>query len=265
MPPPIERQRAFTLIEAAVAIAIIAILAGAIAPLALKALNQQREFKTREGLKAAFEGMFGARDRRVANMRADFGYDPTLSSDLSGLFSSPVSGLRAYLPDPTDAGGMYWGYNGPYWSGTTDASSRPLDAWGRPMRLRVANASPNHTWQVQSFGPNGLDEAGSGDDLIYPTLAAKALSYRAVLYLNIANSTPPTSGAITVKARNGTTTLALLVNGLPYSGATIPTVICSPTAGGVYINITRTGTGATPLTFVVDLLPGEVRSFQVTL
>ncbi|MBK8792356.1 MAG: hypothetical protein IPN59_04230 [Holophaga sp.] len=244
------------------AIAIIAILAGAIAPLALKAINQQREAKTRESLKLAFEAMFGARDRRVANLRADVGFDPTATLvDLSALMNNPVAGLRSYAADP-GAAGMFWGYNGPYWTGSTDALNRPQDGWGRPLRLRVVGVAPNQAWQVQSLGGNGVDENGAGDDLVYPTVGAAAQSFKSVLVLNVTNPAPIKTGTITVKARNGGTTLVTLSTS-PYATATVPTLTCSPTAGGVYVSITRTG--FTDLNFVVDLLPGEVRSFDVTL
>ena len=71
-----QARRGFSLVEAVIVIAIMAILAGAMVPLALKAINQSRESQTRTNLKAAYEAMFGARDRRVPNMRADFGFNP---------------------------------------------------------------------------------------------------------------------------------------------------------------------------------------------
>ena len=49
----------FSLIEAAVAIAIIAILASAAAPLVLKALNQQREQRARSEMKLIYSALFG--------------------------------------------------------------------------------------------------------------------------------------------------------------------------------------------------------------
>ena len=59
MRPCTDRQGAFSLIEVVVAICVTLILAGMLIPLAGKAINQQREIKTRESLKTAFEGMFG--------------------------------------------------------------------------------------------------------------------------------------------------------------------------------------------------------------
>lgn len=250
-------RKGFTLIEAAVAIAIIAILAGAIAPLALKAINQQREFRTRDGLKAAFEAMFGARDRRVANMRSDFGFNPTASlTDLSPMVVNE-GGVRAYGADPT-RGGMFWGYNGPYWNGATDGANQPLDGWGRPMRLLVAGTSPNQTWQVHSLGANGQDNGGLVDDLVYPTVPSPAVSLKSVLVLNITNSTPATSGAIVIWFRDasGSVTNYTAAQGkISLSSGTTP--------GGIYIGITRAS--STPLSFVLDVQPGEVRSFDVNL
>lgn len=250
----------FTLIEAAVAIAIVAILAGAIAPLAVKAINQQREFRTRESLKACFEGMFGARDRRVANMRADFGFDP--SAPLTNL--SPMvlsSGIASYT---STSNGLFWGWNGPYWNGNSDSSNRPMDGWGRPIQLRwVTTVTPNG-WQVFSLGANGIDDTGAvaspaGDDLGFPVVPAGRLSYTAVLYLNLNNAAGRT-GTITVQSRNGGSLTNLVSSA--YSAATIQST-SNPISGGINVNITRSGT--TTLNYVFDLLPGEVRELQVTL
>lgn len=39
-----------------------------------------------------------------------------------------------------------------------------IDGWGRPLRLFVE--SPNH-YRFMSLGPDGKDEGGRGDDIIY--------------------------------------------------------------------------------------------------
>jgi len=53
-------NRGFSLIEMAVVIGVMAILAGALAPLGIKALNQTREAETRRNLQTAFEHLFGS-------------------------------------------------------------------------------------------------------------------------------------------------------------------------------------------------------------
>lgn len=273
-------RRGFTLIEAAVAIAVIAILAGAIAPLAVKAITQQREARTRDACKAAFEALFGAKERRVANLRADFGWNPSASqADLSALTSITGTGMpgsgtfnRTYAQDSQ---GLFWGWNGPYWSGPTDGSNRPLDGWGRPLQLRWVNSG----WQVFSLGSNGTSDTGSGvstpqgDDLGYPLVPATPLSFTAVLYIQVDNTTTAQTGTLSVYDKNATNSLGLLTltgnasTGTSFSIASNSTgsVICNPFAGGVKVVVTRTVTAPTTLCYVVDLLPGEVKTLSVSL
>lgn len=264
-------RQGFTLIEAAVAILVVTILAGAMAPLAVKAINQQREFRTRESLKACFEAMFGARDRRVANMRADFGFDPSVAlADLSGMVAKGLTGVAATVPVyAQDSGGLFWGYNGPYWSGSTDSSNKPLDGWGRPIQLRWVSGG----WQAFSLGADGLNSSAAstaplGDDLAYPVVPALPMSYKSVLYLQLTNATTLTG--ITVSDRNAGSSLSsvpVYENGSPIgtlSSTPNHNFICNPMAGGVEVKLTRTGTPPT-LYFVVDLLPGEVKTLDINL
>ena len=266
MLPPTERRAAFTLVEMVVTICVAAILAGMIAPLAMKVVNQQREAKTREGLKAAFEGLFGAKDRRMANQLADFGFAPTASlANLAVMVAKPTSGnwstVPAYAQDATT--GLFWGYNGPYWNGPV-SSGNPLDAWGRALRLKLTGASPNQTWQVYSVGANGVDETGGGDDLVYPTAPAMAPAYESVLNFNISNPNTRTISSVTAYWRQGTNALSATALG-PYATSSIPTLIFNPWSGGTVVKIVVTGTGAATYYYLVDLLPGEVRDFMVTI
>jgi type II secretory pathway pseudopilin PulG len=262
----------FTLIEAAVAIGVVAILAGAIAPLAVKAINQQREARTRDSLKACFEGMFGARDRRVANMRADFGFNPgTALADLSGMVAKGLTGVSATVPDYAQASGsIFWGYNGPYWNGSVDGANRPTDGWGRPMQLRWVGGG----WQVFSLGSDGANNSAAstpplGDDLAYPIVPAVPTSFKAVLYIHVTNAAALT--AIAVVDRNATNSLSAVnvyENGggvatpLNPAGVSTHNFICNPVAGGVRVTLTR---ASGDLIFAFDLLPGEVKTVDVAL
>lgn len=275
-----RRSGGFTLIEAAVAIAVVAILAGAIAPLALKAITQQREARTREACKGAFEALFGAKDRRVANMRADFGWNPGGSlADLSAMLSITGTGMpgsgtfnRSYSQDSQ---GLFWGWNGPYWSGTTDSANRPLDGWGRPLQLRWVNGG----WQVFSFGADGASNTGAGtstpqgDDLGYPLVPAAPASFTSVLYIQVDNTTTAQTGTLSVYDKNVTNSLgALTLTGNATTGTSLTiasnstaSFICNPLSGGVKVTVTRTVTTPTTLYYVVDLLPGEVKTLNVSL
>lgn len=157
-----SRKGGFSLLEVAIAVAVIAILAGAMAPLALKAVNQAREQRTRTELKTTYEALFGARDRRVSNMRADYGY-----AGASLVQMTTRGGIRAFAPyagQPALSGG----WNGPYWTGSQSPAGMPLDAWGRPFQLRFIGGG----YQMVSLGPNGvLNSPGQNpqvDDLVYP-------------------------------------------------------------------------------------------------
>lgn len=260
----------FSMIEVAVAIGVIAILAGAVAPLALKALNQQREQKTRENLKIAFESLFGSRDRRVANMRADFGFEPTATqTDLRQMTTRTPATLRTYAPDGT-IGGLPWGWNGPYWTGSTlgvaGGIQVPLDGWGRAFRLIYAGGPPP-TWQLQSPGPNGAFGGAVNDDLFYPTAAVPVSNFRSTLTVNVSRTNPSSSTlslpvTVTVTDRlNGA-----LRNPAPTPGTTWPLGLARTenrawtyqvTAGAVRIWVNGNDQ-------ILDLLPGEYKtlSFQ---
>lgn len=263
-----EGQRGFTLVEAAVAIAVVAILMGFLVPLAGKALNQQREGRTREALKQAFEALFGARDRRVANLRADVGYNPGAAlANLSVLTSKSgaVATTKDYGLDGTY--GIYWGYNGPYWSGSV-VGANPVDGWGRPLQLRVVGGG----WQVFSLGANGLQD---GDDLVYPAVPAQPAAYTGVLNVTV-NFTGQKTGTVTAYVRNPAGAAMVTTNyTIPAAGTgavytftnsfSLPTLTYNFPAGGVALVVNITSAPAVTQYYAFDLLPGEVRDFQIQI
>lgn len=273
-----EGQRGFTLVEAAVAIAVVAILMGFLVPLAGKALNQQREGRTREALKQAFEAMFGARDRRVANLRADVGFNPGAAlGNLSVLTSKSgaIAATKDYGLDGTY--GIFWGYNGPYWSGSVSGAN-PADGWGRPLQLRVVGGG----WQVWSLGANGIAETGAGattpggDDLLYPALPAQPAAYSAVLNVTV-NFTGQKTGSVAAYVRNpaGTgmvttnfnipTVIPIAVYNFLTPSYSLPTLTYNFPAGGVALVVTITSASPETRYYAFDLLPGEVRDFQIQI
>ena len=157
-----SRDKGFSLLEVAIAVAVIAILAGAMAPLALKAVNQAREQRTRNDLKSAYEALFGARDRRVSNMRADFGYAGASLAEMTTR--GAIRPFAPYGAQPALSGG----WNGPYWTGTQTPAGFPQDAWGHPIQLRFVGGG----YQLISLGANGvLNSPGANplvDDIAYP-------------------------------------------------------------------------------------------------
>jgi hypothetical protein len=51
---------------------------------------------------------------------------------------------------------------------------RPVDAWGQVLKYRFPSRRPEQFFELYSVGPNGIDEAGDGDDI----RAGQALEFR---------------------------------------------------------------------------------------
>ena len=269
--PPSFRS-GFSLIEAVVVIAIMAILAGVALPLAVQVINQQAAITTRANAQVAYNAIFGARDHRVSNMMADFGYalPPTPANILLGDLVTQPAATVAWAAGPS----FTWGWNGPYWAGSTTTVAGvlvPVDAWGRPFHLVGTTVGVTSFWQVVSYGADGIQ--GTADDIAYPSVAAPVA--QPVLTLSVFNNQAGTiQGTVTLTDRNGTkfvhaVPFAIPPVGLPSHGAPF---IVGP-AGGVAVNpgpvsITvaiTTGTPAVTLSQVVDLLPGQNYSNPFTI
>jgi len=287
----------FSLIEAVVVIAIMAILAGAAVPLLIKAVNQQREQRTRSDMKVAWEAMFGARDRRVVNMRADFGFDPQVNpvdfrflTNRTGLF--PL-GQTPPLYGYDIAGKMFWGWNGPYWVGSVQTSpgfpgGLPVDGWGHPFQL-VYNAG---NYQLVSGGVDGLiPPPNNADNIVYPSSPMPLSALNSNLTLNVWNktSTLMTEIKITVQSKGQWNVLpapfvylSCLPTAIPHStppapdlpllglntGGSIRVPISNLLPGPVSISVVRTApVSPSPTTtdYTADLLPGEGRVVDLVI
>jgi prepilin-type N-terminal cleavage/methylation domain-containing protein len=251
-------RRGFTLVEVAVAVAVLAILAGAMAPMALKAVHQQREAATRESLRLAFEAMFGARDRRVANMRADFGFDPDRGcAALPFLLTRSWGKVPAY--GPHDGASFPWGWNGPYWQGPVRGGA-PVDAWGNPIELVFDEA--RGTWQVHSPGPDRLT---SVDDLYYPPVPAAKGAYQATVLVVITREAEDIGGTLALSCGgNQGLRLATETKAIDAKAPSQSFTFRAP-AGGMQLEFKPTTGTFKPFTVPMDLLPGQTRDVGVRL
>lgn len=248
----------FTLVEAAVAIAVAGILAGMMAPLATKVVDRHRTEATRVHLRDAFEAMFGARGRRVPNMRADFGFDPRNTLPNLRCLVAHDWGLAPPF-GPHAGASFHWGYNGPYWHGP-EAGGNPVDAWGSPIRLLYDAA--NQTWQLQSLGP---DRLASRDDLFYPPVPAPVRSYEARVTVDLARRDGVRENlACAVFLRHGGNAGGNTVDRHPEGGPAGPPVLVAP-AGVMELVVTSTTGAFQAFTVPLDLLPGENRVVEVRL
>lgn len=201
------REGGGMLVAMAMMVAVALIFSVALGVVAARELNRQREVESRSRLEAAFRGTFPfpsppsthwPRNER-ANLWRDITYQPVppttklIASDLTNSWDlrALVNASAVGVSDPTHAtwtvnpiifgvnavlqpGSRDLGaWNGPYWNRSLDASGRPADAWGRPLRLRYISTGANPGWQVFSVGANGADNTGNaspplGDDLAFP-------------------------------------------------------------------------------------------------
>ena len=256
-------RKGFTLVEAAVVVAMTGILAGMMAPLGMKALQQRREAVTRRDLKLAFEALFGARDRRVPNLRADFGFEPR--GHLEGL-PMLVGNVWGDVNDPVprygpNGGATFpWGYNGPYWQGPV-MNGRPVDAWGTPLKLRY-HPGGGGAWQVRSFGP---DRAEGADDLVYPPVPAAIDAFKATVLVVIQRREGAIPGEVILRhGGNRSPRLTVLRQRLESMAPAQGLTFWSP-PGGMELIFSPDGRAFRPLSMPMDLLPGETREVRVTL
>lgn len=210
----VKKNRGFTLIEAAVAIGVVAILAGMMAPLGVRILDRQREEATRRSLQMACEAMFGSKERRVPNLKADMGFAvfpvrPSLATRMVGpdgveyrvlsledLIRRPPEHLpfamHVNFPhmhglgpgEPPQA--FAWGWHGPYWNGSAGRPPvirdymLPLDAWGHPISLVLY---PGNNFQFRSGGRKGNI---MGDTQIgYPSVPADLSTYSCTVIVHV--------------------------------------------------------------------------------
>jgi prepilin-type N-terminal cleavage/methylation domain-containing protein len=271
MPPRNKANQGFSLIEAVIVIAIMAILASAATPMLMRALTQQRTRQTRDLAHSAYEALVGARDRSVPNLVTDVGFvPPTTLADLRFLTTrNPAAAYRngvvppAYPTTATVSNAFTWGWNGPYWTGPIQSqagtSGLPTDGWGRPFRWQ-AN-------QIQSAGPDGI--FGTVDDVVYPPAPAAApASARLTVTVErwlppsaVPTTYPPVTFTVTVQDRNQQRVLApRIVKTFTLSGSgtgsTVPPPPLIIQPGAVFIQFTSSVDNQSQ---TITLAPGESR------
>jgi prepilin-type N-terminal cleavage/methylation domain-containing protein len=252
------KRSGFSLVEAAVALAVMAILAGTLAPVTLRVLNQRRAAATRRNLKAAFEALFGSRDRRVPNLRADLGFNPAASLPTLDILVAAPGGVPPFAQQGGTA--FAWGYNGPYWQGPVQGR-HPVDGWGNPIDLICKQGPAGVTWQVHSPGP---DRAVGADDLYYPPQAALESAYRGTLLVVVTKMSPDIAGTLTLRHPSISGQLAERQERLDPAKA-FQSFTFTPPAGGMELVFAPRQQGFKPFTIPMDLLPGLTREVQVSL
>lgn len=152
------KSRGVTLIEVVVALAILALLVGVIAPLIAQSIRAERERETIEQMKRIYTAIMG-------NPRlGDWGYlgeVGNLPGSLNDLVAKPP-GVPAFAFYTNHVG---YGWRGPYIELESDEI---VDAWNGSFQYSTADGLPQG--QIKSAGP---DKAfGTSDDIVFPFLTA---------------------------------------------------------------------------------------------
>jgi len=164
-----KARAGFSLIEILVAISLIAIVAGALAPAGIRSLRAAQAEKTRARMDAALRGLIGDPERGDFGYLGDLGALPASLNDLNDGAGKPAYALNA-----TD--GVGYGWAGPYAPTLAIAGVALVDAWGMPFQYTGSA-------QLRSAGP---DRAfASADDLVRPPLALATTGNLVVTVLGI--------------------------------------------------------------------------------
>jgi prepilin-type N-terminal cleavage/methylation domain-containing protein len=190
----------FTLIEVIVVIAILAVVAGAMAPLAVQSINSSRRDATikRQGL--IYRAILGDPSAPGSGFLSDIGRLP--SADLSEL-TTPGS-LPLYA---VQSCGVGMGWRGPYLLEGTNAAGLPADGWGAPMVLSGG--------QIRSAGPD-QNMSTTGDNIVYPATPIASNNINGSIVLSVTAMDASTSQPVFVPA-GGQATVYFSQNGLRQS------------------------------------------------
>ncbi|MBW7995311.1 MAG: prepilin-type N-terminal cleavage/methylation domain-containing protein [Candidatus Glassbacteria bacterium] len=132
----------FSLIEIIVAVTIMAVLAAAIVPVMFNKLDQARYERIFDDLQAIYEASMGDANEDYFGFVGDMGVLPDSVEEL------------------LDGIGLGGEWNGPYLSFAGGAKFTDVYA-----NSYVIDTSPI---RIRSYGPDGTDNSGTGDDISYP-------------------------------------------------------------------------------------------------
>jgi prepilin-type N-terminal cleavage/methylation domain-containing protein len=153
-----RRSAGFTLIEVAVVLAVVAILAAAITPMVLRQLVDAKVEATRQEARVLHEAILGAPGASGGSgFFGDMGRWPASFEELL----RPPPGTPLFTTATFRNVGMGW--KGPYVNAGATGEDILADAFGRPYQ-----GAP--TGQVRSAGPDGLFD--TADDIVYPPAPA---------------------------------------------------------------------------------------------
>jgi prepilin-type N-terminal cleavage/methylation domain-containing protein len=169
-------RRGFTLIEVLVAITLLSLLAGALAPLGIRSLRAAQLEKTRTRMDSLLGSMAGDPAQGDFGYLGDMGRLPGSLADLNDPTGKP-----AFVVDTND--GMGYGWAGPYAPTVAAAGASVVDAWSLALQYDGVTA------QLRSAGPDR--QFATADDLVRPFVPFGTVGNLVVTVLGVPNTGDP--------------------------------------------------------------------------
>ena len=148
--PCLMSRESFTLVELLVVIAILTIL--------ISLVPAGAQTARRRGSVAKAKSTIAALETAIAMYSGDLGtYPPSGNTEL----------VQTLSEDPEDPD-----WQGPYMECKQDelVNGEFVDPWGKPyVYVSINGGSPKHrsrSYDLHSYGPNGVDDDGTGDDIV---------------------------------------------------------------------------------------------------
>lgn len=150
-----KKTNGFTIGEMVIVIAIIAVLAALITPLAVNQISQARYNACKDELILIKKSLVGDPALVENGIRSSFGF----VGDLGGL---PITldelVNQNTLPPFQQTGLIWWGWNGPY-------INEYLDPWRRPYNYTTTGLPGAIIGRIWSNGKNGTNDSGTGNPI----------------------------------------------------------------------------------------------------
>ena len=240
----------FTLVEVLVAVALVALLAGALAPLAVRQVRAGRIEATRERMDRLVAAMVGDEASGDHGYLGEMGAMPPSLDDLNDPAGKP-----GWAVDPAD--GVGYGFNGPYAPRVAPAGGAIVDAWN--IAFQYDGATP----QLTSAGPDRT--FGTADDLVRPFHPLATTGDLVVTVLGLPNTGGPAEQLDATRvdvwlasSAGGVRSEALLGGGGPFAASGLHLGLHGVRAEG-----TGTYSGASLVRDVVAITRGTTRATLV--
>jgi prepilin-type N-terminal cleavage/methylation domain-containing protein len=173
---PPRAAAGFSLLELVVALALLSLLAGALAPFGIRSLRAAQIEKSRVRMDTLLRAMLGDPAHGDFGYLGDMGVLPASLADLNDPAGKP-----AFAVDASD--GVGYGWAGPYVPALAAPGAALVDAWSTALQYDGASAL------LRSAGPDR--QFATVDDLVRPFAAPNTTGSLVVTVLGVPNTGDP--------------------------------------------------------------------------